>query len=65
MKLSAWRVEGRWFKPSSGLYVSRIKKVSSPLTRKYSVLCGASMTDKQPTRHATDRARISNPVSGW
>ena len=53
LKLPGWKVGDRW--PSS----FKEKNVSSPLTRKYSILWGASVT----ARPQTARARITNPWS--
>ena len=42
----------------------KVTNVPSPLTRRYSVLWGASVTERWPAPPQTVRARISNPVSG-
>ena len=62
LKLPAWKVGDRGFKPHSGLQVSKKQSVSSPLTRKDSILWGISVAER--ARPRTARARISNPVSG-
>ena len=63
IKLPAWKVGDRGFEPRSGLQVSKKLNVSSPLTRKDSILCGTSVTKRKRARLQTARARISNPVS--
>ena len=57
VQLSAWKVGDRGLKPRAGIQVLKKQNASNPLTRKDSVLWGASVTE-------TDKARISNPVSG-
>ena len=42
LKLPAWEVGDRGFKPRSGIQVSKKQNASSPLTRKDSILRGAS-----------------------
>ena len=44
LKLLAWKVGDRGFEPHSGLQVSKKQNISSPLTRKKSILWGASVT---------------------
>ena len=44
LKLPPWKVGDRGFKPSSGLQVKKKQNVSSPLTRKDSILWGASVS---------------------
>ena len=46
LKLSAWKVGDRGFEPHSGLRVSKKQNVSSPLTRKDSILWRASVTGR-------------------
>ena len=62
LKLPAWKVGGRGLVPRSGIQVSKKPNVSSPFTRKDSILCGASVVEKWSARPQTARARISNPV---
>ena len=67
LKLPAYCLESRGdrgFEPHSGLQVSKKQYISSPLTRKDSILWGASVTERQRALPQTARARISNPVSG-
>ena len=42
LKLPAWKVGDRGFEPHFGLQVSKKQNVSSPLTRKNSILWGTS-----------------------
>ena len=44
--VKAWKVGDRVFEPHTGLQVSKKQNVSSPATRKYSILCGASVTER-------------------
>ena len=46
LKLPAWKVRNRRFEPHSGFQVSKKENVSSPLTRKDSILWGASVTKR-------------------
>ena len=62
LKLPAWKVGGRGFVSRSGIQVSKKPNVSSPFTRKDSILCGASVVERWSARPQTARARISNPV---
>ena len=39
-------LESRWCEPNSGLQVSKKQNVPSPLTRKYSLLWGTSMSER-------------------
>ena len=55
LKLPAWKVKDRRFEPQN---------VSSQLTRKYSILWGASVTERWRARSRTASARILNPLSG-
>ena len=64
LKLAAWKVGDRGFEPHSGLLVSKKQNVSSPLTRKDSILWGAFLDERYRVWPQTSRARISNPVSG-
>ena len=64
LKLPVWKVGDRGFEPHSGLQVSKKQNVSSPLTRKDTILWVDSVTESQRARPQTDMARISNPVSG-
>ena len=64
LKLPGGKVGDRGFKPHSGLQVPKKQNISFPLTRKYSILCGACVTERQRARPQTARAQISNPVSG-
>ena len=41
LKLPAWKVGIRGFEPHSGLQVSKKQNISSPLTRKKSILWGS------------------------
>ena len=45
LKLPAWKFGDRGFEPRSGIQVSKKHNVSSPLTRKDSILWGASVTE--------------------
>ena len=45
LKLPAWKVGDRGFKPHSGLQFSKAKGFSHQLTRKDSILWGASVTE--------------------
>ena len=64
LKVPAWKVGNRGYEPHPGLQVSKKPIFSSPLTRKDSILWGASVTERWGARSQTARARISNPVSG-
>ena len=64
LKLPPWKGGHCGFEPHSGLQVLKKQDVSSPLTRKDSILWGASVTERWRTRPQTARARISNSVSG-
>ena len=64
VKLPAWKVGHRGYEPHSVLPVSKKQNVSSPLTRKDSILWGASVSERWRAQPQTARARISNPVSG-
>ena len=64
VKLPAWKVGHREYEPHSVLPVLKKQNVSSPLTRKDSILWGASVSERWRARPQTARARISNPVSG-
>ena len=64
INLPAWKVGDRGLEPHSDLQVSMKQNVSTPLTRKDSILWGASVTQRQRARLQTARALISNPVSG-
>ena len=57
LKLSAWKVRDRGLKPDK-------QNVSSTLTRKDSILWGASMTERLSARPKTVRSQILNPVYG-
>ena len=46
LKLPAGKVGDRGFEPHSGLQISKKQNVSSPLTRKDSILWGASVTER-------------------
>ena len=46
LKKPAWKIGDRGLEPHSGLRVQRNKNVSSPLTRKDSILWGASVTER-------------------
>ena len=46
LKLSAWKVGDRGFEPRSGIQVSKKQNVRSLLTRKNSILWGASVTER-------------------
>ena len=46
LKLPARKFGDRGFKPNSALQVSKKQNVSSPLTRKDPILCGASVTER-------------------
>ena len=58
LKLPAWKVGGRGFKPRSGIQVSKKQKVSSLLTHKDSSV--ESLRDREVVSSASDR---QNPVS--
>ena len=64
LKLPVWKVRDRGFEPHAGFQVSKKQNVSSLLTRKDSILWGASVTERYRARPQTARARILNPVSG-
>ena len=66
LKLSALKVGDRGFEPHSGLQFTKKQSVSSPRTRKNSILLGASVNERLrlPGRARTARARISNPIGG-
>ena len=65
LKLPAWKVGDRGFVPRAGIHLSKKQNdVSSPLTRKDSILWGASVTEMYRARPQTARARISNTVFG-
>ena len=46
LQLPAWKVGDRGFEPHSGLQVSKKQNLSFPLTRKDTILWGASMTER-------------------
>ena len=46
VKLHAWKVGDRGFESHSGLQVAKIQNVFSPLTRKDSILWGASVAER-------------------
>ena len=46
LNLPSWKVGDRGLEPHSGLQVSKQQNVSSPLTRKDSILWGASVTER-------------------
>ena len=46
LKLPAWKVIDRGFEPHSGYQALKTQSVSSPLTRKYLIVWGASMTER-------------------
>ena len=46
LKLPTWRMGDRGFEARSGIQVSKKQNVSSPLTRKYSILWKASVTER-------------------
>ena len=46
LNLPAWKVGDHGFEPHSGLQVSKKQNVSSPLTRKYLLLWGTSVTER-------------------
>ena len=46
LKLPAWKISVREFEPYAVLQVSKIQNVSSPLTRKDSILWGAFVTER-------------------
>ena len=64
VNLPAWKVGVHGFEPRSDIQFSKKQNVSSLLTRKYSILWGAYVTEKYRARPQTARFRISNPVSG-
>ena len=65
LKLSAWKGGDRGFEPHSDLEVSKKQNVSSPPTRKDSIMWGTSVTERYRARPQNGaRARMSNPVSG-
>ena len=64
LKLPASKIGDRGFEPHSGLQVLKKQHVSSLLTRKDSILCGASVVERYRARPQTARAQISNSVSG-
>ena len=43
---AAWKVGGRGLEPRSGIQVSKLQNVSSPLTRNDSTLWGAFVTER-------------------
>ena len=45
LKLPAWKVGDRGFKPHSTFQISKKQSVSSTLTRKNAILWGASVTE--------------------
>ena len=46
LKLPARKVGDRGFEPHSGIQVSKKQNVSFSLTRRYSILWGASVTER-------------------
>ena len=54
LKLPAWKVGDRDFEPHSGLQVSRKQNVSSPITRKDSILW-ENLCDRELSCSASDR----------
>ena len=46
LKRPAWKVGDRGFEPHSGLQILKKQSVYFPLTSKYSILWGASVTER-------------------
>ena len=54
---TAWEIGDRGFKTHSGIQVSKEQNVSSSLTRKDSILRGASISERWPARPQTSSAQ--------